>query len=591
MTRAVERGYPVEWTIFPLVAETPPIHTRAQPMNPSPAERVSLAASRSVAGRPLFVGDGLVVTADYAVVRGNGCTVTGSYADVYGNNNTCTGDYCHVYGDDCVMAGNYGSITGMRITVAERADVVETYESSNPFVMPSMPQTDANGTRSDVRGAVPARTVVRERPGDIEVEAGLRAAPRPRTVPSPAPSIPRELVDASGAKTTGPTLPNEAQTMQLMQCLAVTYRQLEGRDTSGRLAKAADLQAAVTDPDWLSACHNLDNCLESTVKADATHRNRLPINWGRFLAAATSPSWSEGILLCERYSRWNHNAGGRLPRERWLLEDMYTIRCFSSPLEVQVLQGDASLLSIDGSRDENGNLQPFTQYRLQLSSSERLSGIGARGSFIDMAVAFSCPGIAEKASPVVVSVGRYCRTVNGTTLTEPYAAIAYLGYRWLISQGHFQFYQRIPVPRNSRYSHLCVAYDDVADIFRTFTIERQRTLVSEPSIDDYQQERIRQQQLSAMAHARSAMANLRPEPPSTLPPPAKARVECQWPGEPEIAKEGELLCTLCTERAIATIVRPCNHAVMCVRCSAKLGKRECPICRGTIGSIERVYFS
>jgi hypothetical protein len=69
-----------------------------------------------------------------------------------------------------------------------------------------------------------------------------------------------------------------------------------------------------------------------------------------------------------------------------------------------------------------------------------------------------------------------------------------------------------------------------------------------------------------------------------LPPP--------WPDEPNESEDGKHLCRICLERDSCCMIKPCRHAVICVRCaiqdSDKL-KGKCPICRGKIERIKRVY--
>ncbi len=56
----------------------------------------------------------------------------------------------------------------------------------------------------------------------------------------------------------------------------------------------------------------------------------------------------------------------------------------------------------------------------------------------------------------------------------------------------------------------------------------------------------------------------------------------------ESAKEGEKECVVCLDRCVKTIIKPCNHCILCVTCALKI-KNNCPNCRTEIESIERIY--
>ncbi len=72
--------------------------------------------------------------------------------------------------------------------------------------------------------------------------------------------------------------------------------------------------------------------------------------------------------------------------------------------------------------------------------------------------------------------------------------------------------------------------------------------------------------------------------------PTKPTLPDAWPEEPKAA-EGELICSICGERAITTMCQPCRHACLCVTCSRELPKLECPICRTELEKIERIFIN
>jgi len=50
----------------------------------------------------------------------------------------------------------------------------------------------------------------------------------------------------------------------------------------------------------------------------------------------------------------------------------------------------------------------------------------------------------------------------------------------------------------------------------------------------------------------------------------------------------ELLCKVCMENKINTTIIPCGHACVCIEDSKKL--KECPMCRGEIKEIIKLFF-
>ncbi len=62
------------------------------------------------------------------------------------------------------------------------------------------------------------------------------------------------------------------------------------------------------------------------------------------------------------------------------------------------------------------------------------------------------------------------------------------------------------------------------------------------------------------------------------------------PDEPD-ATDGEKACPICLERATKTVIIDCGHQVYCVACAREFVKpgTACPLCRGPITSVIRVY--
>jgi len=66
-------------------------------------------------------------------------------------------------------------------------------------------------------------------------------------------------------------------------------------------------------------------------------------------------------------------------------------------------------------------------------------------------------------------------------------------------------------------------------------------------------------------------------------------------GEDVQAREGTPTCAVCMDNTIQTIIRPCNHAVLCFGCARHYqllaeAQRFCPLCKEPMRSIEKVFF-
>ena len=59
----------------------------------------------------------------------------------------------------------------------------------------------------------------------------------------------------------------------------------------------------------------------------------------------------------------------------------------------------------------------------------------------------------------------------------------------------------------------------------------------------------------------------------------------------KIEEDEETLCVVCLTEQKCMLIRPCNHICLCLECSNLLKSKvnECPLCRGRIEHIERVY--
>ena len=61
--------------------------------------------------------------------------------------------------------------------------------------------------------------------------------------------------------------------------------------------------------------------------------------------------------------------------------------------------------------------------------------------------------------------------------------------------------------------------------------------------------------------------------------------------QPEAEAEGSL-CVVCMDAPKNHFIRPCMHMCTCEACTQQLqeqGARSCPVCRGPIEGIERVF--
>jgi len=60
---------------------------------------------------------------------------------------------------------------------------------------------------------------------------------------------------------------------------------------------------------------------------------------------------------------------------------------------------------------------------------------------------------------------------------------------------------------------------------------------------------------------------------------------------PDLAEDK--LCVVCLEFSRNTLIAPCGHLCACFECaeSVKTSKQACPMCRGPIDMIYRVYYS
>ena len=69
-----------------------------------------------------------------------------------------------------------------------------------------------------------------------------------------------------------------------------------------------------------------------------------------------------------------------------------------------------------------------------------------------------------------------------------------------------------------------------------------------------------------------------------LPPPAPG-----VGGEGE-ADEDDGFCIICFERRVDCAILECGHACICLVCSSGL-RGECPVCRGAISRVVKLYYS
>jgi NADH pyrophosphatase NudC (nudix superfamily) len=87
-----------------------------------------------------------------------------------------------------------------------------------------------------------------------------------------------------------------------------------------------------------------------------------------------------------------------------------------------------------------------------------------------------------------------------------------------------------------------------------------------------------------------------PTPPPSAPPAAEVEFESMnLSGEDVQARDGTPTCVFCMDNTIQTIIRPCNHAVLCFACARHYQEvvqqhRFCPLCKEPMESIEKIYF-
>jgi hypothetical protein len=87
-------------------------------------------------------------------------------------------------------------------------------------------------------------------------------------------------------------------------------------------------------------------------------------------------------------------------------------------------------------------------------------------------------------------------------------------------------------------------------------------------------------------------------PPHPSAPPAPSVIEFErlnLSGEDVQARDGTPTCVFCMDNTIQTIIRPCNHAVLCFACARHYQEvvqqhRFCPLCKEPMESIEKIYF-
>ena len=58
---------------------------------------------------------------------------------------------------------------------------------------------------------------------------------------------------------------------------------------------------------------------------------------------------------------------------------------------------------------------------------------------------------------------------------------------------------------------------------------------------------------------------------------------------PNVEKKRDVLCILCEENVRNILFRPCNHLVMCDKCSAQSSYYECFMCKQPVETYEYAY--
>jgi len=58
-----------------------------------------------------------------------------------------------------------------------------------------------------------------------------------------------------------------------------------------------------------------------------------------------------------------------------------------------------------------------------------------------------------------------------------------------------------------------------------------------------------------------------------------------------VLKENKILCSICYDSHITSLLEPCNHICICQLCFNSLVKNECPICKTKILETRKIYFA
>ena len=77
-------------------------------------------------------------------------------------------------------------------------------------------------------------------------------------------------------------------------------------------------------------------------------------------------------------------------------------------------------------------------------------------------------------------------------------------------------------------------------------------------------------------------------------PPASQHFPSDAPGGVSSSPPSQFICVVCCDLVVTQLLKPCNHVCLCGVCEKEMmGKgllKECPVCRGTVRSTEKVYF-
>jgi hypothetical protein len=77
-------------------------------------------------------------------------------------------------------------------------------------------------------------------------------------------------------------------------------------------------------------------------------------------------------------------------------------------------------------------------------------------------------------------------------------------------------------------------------------------------------------------------------PPSAMPAPPQPEIPVTFPEETSAPQTPiDLSCTVCLDRHRNCLILPCNHLCCCHSCGLTL--KQCPICRGAVGSLHPVF--